>query len=161
MPLLWRCRDHPPIFVLLTAQKNVDWDSTIAFKLFRDRLPDHQGKSATEAARDDTAALVHLRAKAEIPPNLYPLMVAFRDIARPASVYQVYPDDLSPPLDAGARVVSMTIEMTDAPVTMGTVARLLPWAVDMPGHLDGSKYGHPGTSFANSLTRLDFLKRGI
>ena len=54
-----------------------------------------------------------------MPRDLYPLMVAFRDIARPASVYEVYPDDLSPPLDPGARVVSMTIEMTDAPVTYG------------------------------------------
>ena len=152
---------HPPIFVLLTAQKNSDWDSTIAFKLFRDRLPDHQGKSATEAARDDTAAMVRLRAKAEVPRESYPLMVAFRDINRPASVYQVYPGDLSPPLDAGARVISMTIEMTDAPVTYG-IEKRLPWlGTTITAYLDGDQYNTPGKSFANSVDISSFRKRGL
>ena len=150
---------HPPIFVLLTAQKNSDWDSTIAFKLFRDQLPDHQGKSATEAARDDTAALVRLRATAEVPREFYPLMVAFRDINRPASVYEVYSDDLSPPLDPGASVVRMTIEMTDASVTYG-IENALPWLTNLGGTLAGTEF-----SFSSALpSRLGapaFRKRGI
>ncbi len=80
--------DHAPIFVLLTAKNNADWDAGIAFKVFRDRLPDPKGKSGPEVFRDNTATLAHLREKAEVPRELYPLMVAFRDINRPASVYR-------------------------------------------------------------------------
>ena len=152
--------DRGPIFALLTAKNNGDWDANIAFQVFYDRLPDPKGKSGGQVFRDNTATLSHLREKAEVPRELYPLMVAFRDINVPAGVYEVYPRDLSPPLDPGGQVVRMTIEMTDEPVTGGTVARLLPWVDSLPGHLDGAKYGRPGTSFANSLTRLDFRKRG-
>ena len=152
--------DRPPVFVLLAAKNNADWDAGIAFKVFRDRMPDQTGISTRQAFRQDTATLAHLREKAEIPSDLYPLMVAFRDINRPASVYQVYPDDLSPPLDPGARVVGMTIEMTDAPATEGTVARLLPWVVDMPGFLNGQRFSTSG-ALAGRLNATDFMKRGI
>ena len=153
--------DHAPIFVLLSARNNVDWDAGIAFKVFRHWMPDQTGISTEQAFRQDTATLAHLREKVEIPPELYPTMAAFRDINRPASVYEVYPRSLSPPLDPGASIVAMTIEMTDAAVTEGTVARLLPWMGKMTdSYLDGSRLHHFDGSFANSLTSINFTKRG-
>jgi hypothetical protein len=143
-----------PIFFLLTSDWSVDWDSGIAFLTFQDQLP------TPRSVRGDTRFLAGSTASATIPPDRYPLIVAFGDLAKPDSVYEVTADDLSPPLDPGARVVSLTIEMTRDPPTTGAVEAMLPWSRSQSGYLDGDKYHTPGKSFANSLTRLDFSKRG-
>ena len=143
-----------PIFFLLTSEWSVDWDAAIAFHTFQDQFP------IPRTVRGDTRFLAESRANAVIPRDRYPLIVAFRDLADPASVYEVFANDLSPPLDPGARVISLAIEMTDERPTTGIVEEKLPWSLTLSGYLDGSKYHTPGKSFANSLTRLDFSKRG-
>jgi hypothetical protein len=122
--------------------------------MFRDSLP--KGSTLREKVR----WLANSRAKAEVPSERYPMMVAFRDISRPASVYEVHPNDLSPPLDAGTRIVGMTIEMTPDPVTY-QVEQHLPWlGREITAYLDGSEYHFPGRSFANDVGVSDFRKRG-
>ncbi len=145
---------HEPIFFLLTSDWSVDWDAAIPFATFEERFTDPR------TIRGDTRTLAALRETATIPPERYPLIVAFRDLAQPDSVYEVFPDDLSPPLDAGARVVGLTIEMTRDPPTTGIEQRL-PWLVGMGGTLDGRSIHVAGGPLANELGAAAFTKRGL
>lgn len=143
-----------PVFFLLTSAWSVDWDAGIAFRVFQDQLP------VPRSVRGDARFLSESRETATIPRERYPLIVAFRDLAVPDSVYEVFPDDLSPPLDSGARVVSLTIEMTRDPPTTGIDERL-PWlGKAITAYLDGDQYHTPGGSFANSVGVSAFRKRG-
>jgi hypothetical protein len=144
-----------PIFFLLTSEWSVDWDSSIPYTVFQDQLPEPR------SVRGDVRFLAALRATAVIPPDRYPLIVAFRDLADPASVYEVFANDLSPPLDPPARVVSLTIEMTDERPTTGIVEEKLPWLVGFETALDGDPYQTTGSGFANRISRVDFVKRGL
>ena len=90
--------DHAPVFALLRSKRNVGWDAQIPFDMFRDSFP----KGST--LREHVRTLARSQAKAEVPPDRYPTMVAFRDLDRPATVYEVYPNDLSPPLDPPLRL---------------------------------------------------------
>jgi len=147
-----------PIFFLLSADGNVDWDANIAFTMFRQLLPD---PARAKETAENISAMVRLEARAEIPRDSYPRMVAFEDVQRPASVYEVFPDDLSRPLDPGARVVSLTIDMTRDQVSTGIVEAKLPWLVTLEAHLDGDPYQTTGSGFANTISRVDFVKRGL
>jgi hypothetical protein len=140
-----------PIFVLLTAKENVDWDASIAFKTFQDRFP------MPRTPRGDTRVLAALREKAEIPAKWYPILVAFGDASRPASVYEVNASDSSRALGVGSRVVRMSIEMTDEPVTYA-VDKILPWVSNLGGYLDGEEYSFINT-LAGRLSARDFRKR--
>ncbi len=50
-------------------------------------------------------------------PNNYPLLVTFRDIDDPKSVREVDPKNLSATFGPGVRLQSITIEVTDEPIT--------------------------------------------
>jgi hypothetical protein len=146
--------DRSPVFVLLTRPTDGDWPGSLPFEIFAESL----GRSTP--LRDRAYALARMHDKVELPPTQYPTMVAFRDINDPKSVYEVFPDDLSPPLDKGAHLVGMTIEMTRDPVTY-QVEKTLPWLPTVyDQHLDGDRYHRFGKSFANSLSQADFMKRG-
>lgn len=54
----------------------------------------------------------------------YPTMVRFRDIRDPTSVEQVDPADLAKSFGPGYRLASLTVQVTDEPVTMGIRKRL-------------------------------------
>ncbi len=56
----------------------------------------------------------------------------------------------------------MTTEMTDAPVTEGAVARLLPWMGEMTDkHFDGSRLHHFGGTFLlTALMQRQLHQRG-
>lgn len=142
-----------PIFFLLTSDWSVDWDAGLAFLMFQDRLP------VPRSVRGDARFLSQSRETATIPPERYPLIVAFGDLAQPDSVYEVFPDDLSPPLAAGARVVSLTIEMTGDPPTTGIEQRL-PWLVGMGGTLDGEQHTFSNV-LSNKLGAPAFRKRAL
>jgi hypothetical protein len=145
--------DRPPVFVLMSARNNADWDAGIAYLIFGDRLP------IPVQPRTNAEALAALRETREIPRDRYPTLVAFRDITRPDSVYEVSPDNLSPPLGEGARVTNMTIEMTGETATTGIEARL-PWLIGMGGTLDGEQHTFKN-ELSNKLGAPDFRKRGL
>ena len=71
------------------------------------------------------------------PGPFPPTIVRFRDIADPKSVEQVDPDDLAKSFGPGVKLKSLTVQMTDEPVTTGIEKRL------------GWLAGHPQTSFRN------------
>jgi hypothetical protein len=68
-----------------------------------------------------------LREKREVPPKEYPLLVSFTDFNDPKSVFEVKPDDLAAAFGPGYNLQSITLEITDEPVTEGKVESVLGW----------------------------------
>lgn len=79
----------------------------------------------------------------------WPLMVAFRDIANPKTVYEVTPDALP----GGGRVSAITVEITDEAVTTG-IEKPLPW---LPKHRNLS---FAGNRYSLENTLVDSLFMG-
>jgi hypothetical protein len=146
---------RPPIFALLSTKKNVDWADSIAFAMFRNELPDPQQPTAK---RENISAMVRLRKNADIPVERYPMLVAFRDINDPKTVYELNPHDLSETLGVGSYVSSMTIEMTRDPVTY-QVDAVLPWLTQIHGNLLGKPIVTT-SELADNLGAAAFRKRG-
>ncbi len=65
-----------------------------------------------------------------VPRERYPLMVTFDDIADPKTVQRVDPDALAASFGPGTRLASVTLEITDEPVTEGKVEEVLGWIYD-------------------------------
>lgn len=63
----------------------------------------------------------------EVPPIHRPLLVTFADIDDPASVTRVDPDDLAAHFGPGYALSSITLAITDEPVTQGRVEAVLGW----------------------------------
>ena len=99
----------------------------------------------------------------EIPPTHRPLLVTFADINDPASVARVDPDDLAASFGPGYALSSITLAITDEPVTKGRVEAVLGWWEAYENkQLDGDRYTKLSAPnrFANSLNRLEF-QRGL
>ncbi|MEO1638741.1 MAG: hypothetical protein AAFU41_05780 [Pseudomonadota bacterium] len=62
-----------------------------------------------------------------IPLENAPMMVTFLDINDPASVREVDPENIAEVFGAGFNIERMTLEVTDDPVTAGTLEPLLNW----------------------------------
>ncbi len=60
-----------------------------------------------------------------VPEYQYPMLVTFGDIADPASVRLVDPANLAASFGPGVRLKSVTLEVTDAPMTEGVVEAAL------------------------------------
>jgi len=71
--------------------------------------------------------LADMRASRELSSKQYPLMVTFADIDDPASVARVDPDDLAANFGPGYALSSITLAITDEPVTKGRVEAVLGW----------------------------------
>jgi hypothetical protein len=63
----------------------------------------------------------------ELAAAQYPLLVTFADIDDPASVARVDPDDLAAHFGPGYALSSITLAITDEPVTKGRVEAVLGW----------------------------------
>jgi hypothetical protein len=68
------------------------------------------------------------------PPNGYPLLVRFRDLADPTSVERVDPDDLANSFGKGVTLKAITVARTEAEVSRGIEGRL-PWLEKIQGGL--------------------------
>lgn len=58
-------------------------------------------------------------------PSAYPRMVTFADLDDPTSVELVNPDNLAASFGEGVKLKSITVQITDAPVTTGIEKRLV------------------------------------
>lgn len=74
----------------------------------------------------------------------WPLLVAFRDIADPMTVYEVAPNALP----SGGRLTAITVEITDDPITIGIDKRLA-WLDKLAQYRK-----HPDNPFTNTLPDL-------
>jgi hypothetical protein len=72
-----------------------------------------------------------LSATRELAPKQYPLLVTFGDISDPASVKRVDPDNLELAFGPGYALQSITLSITDEPVTTGKVEKVLGWLAEV------------------------------
>jgi len=77
-----------------------------------------------------------------LKPENYPLMVTFADINDPASVARVDPDDLAASFGPGYALSSITLAITDEPVTKGRVEAVLGW-MESVGRKQANLMGKP------------------
>lgn len=75
-----------------------------------------------------------IKSAAEVPTELYPMLVTFRNIDDPASVERVDPDNLSASFGEGVKLKAITAEITDSPITL-SIKETLPWLSTLRGTL--------------------------
>lgn len=63
----------------------------------------------------------------DVPHKYWPQMVTFDDIADPATVREVDPDDLAASFGGGYALQGLSVAITDEPVTEGRVEEVLGW----------------------------------
>jgi hypothetical protein len=101
-----------------------------------------------------------LRATTELPRELYPLLVTFADINDAASVQRVDPDDLAASFGPGYALSSITLAITDEPVTMGRVEAVLGWLGEYPEPKLGPATGQTtNIPFNRRVAHGDFIRR--
>lgn len=98
-----------------------------------------------------------------VPPDAWPLLVTFDNIADPKTVRQVDPADLEASFGPGVRLKAVTLEVTGEPVTEGRVEGALRWMATYKKNqwrLNGEKcVACPVSSdrFADLIHPSDFL----
>ncbi len=91
-------------------------------------LPDANGVFFPDIDRREAGPMLEgLRQTRELTPDQYPLLVTFDDTNDPASVKRVLPDGLAATFGSGYRLSTITMSITDEPVTKGNVEAVLGW----------------------------------
>ena len=127
------------LFVLLRSAEDVDWAAWVIKRIptagmVEQAKPTPSNRAAQIASEKRYLDLVradrgiHAVWKPEPPHNLpglsVPYFVRFRDIRDPKSVEQVDPADLAKSFGPGVSLKSLTVQVTDDPVTTGIEKRL-------------------------------------
>jgi hypothetical protein len=99
-----------------------------------------------------------LRQTRELSREQYPLLVTFDDVREPASVRRVDPADLAATFGPGYRLNSITMTITDEPVTEGKVERVLGWLGKHPETPVLPKINPTDFSFEAKLRQGDFIR---
>ncbi|RRN67240.1 hypothetical protein [Agrobacterium deltaense] len=101
-----------------------------------------------------------LRAVRIVPPDQYPRLVTFDDIANPMSVRPVDPANLAASFGPGVRLKSIQLEITGEPVTEGRIKSVLVWLSQYPEPKLGPATGGTGNApFYRFISHGDFLQR--
>ena len=102
--------------------------------------------------------LMRRKPKTDVPLKELPMLIRFRNVADPATVERVDPNNLAASFGPGVVLTRATLEITDDPVTTGIVKRL-PWlANDYPEKRLVPATGGPlnDVPLANHLIFKDF-----
>jgi hypothetical protein len=107
------------LFVLLS-----NYPASLALQVFAEPplKSEHRGEFARTLNRINS-----IRATRNLNPEQYPALVTFGDRSNPASVRSVDPLHLDASFGSGYALDSITMTITDEPVTEGQVKRILPW----------------------------------
>lgn len=90
----------------------------------------------------------------------FPLLATFGDPSDPASVRKVDPDHLDATFGPGYSLLSLTMTITDEPVTKGEVEKLLGWLGPYPEpRLIPATGQTRDVPFARTLSHGDFIRR--
>ncbi len=158
------------MFVLMRSANSVDWATDAATSAFTADNPQWAGPGSDveayyAALKADRA--VHVLWGDTVPRDraqYLPLMVRFKNPADPKSVEQVAPDNLAKSFGPGYRLKSLTVQLTDDPVTVGIEKRLpkefwLKWDVIAGNELSkGDVNSNPYyDSMIGRLDRNDFI----
>ncbi|MEQ8928738.1 MAG: hypothetical protein RID96_02655 [Nitratireductor sp.] len=103
--------------------------------------------------------IAQFRGVRDVPPERYPLLVTFTDIADPTTVRRVDPDDLAATFGPGVALKRITLEITDEAVTEGRVEEVLGWWGSIMGRLKptSKKYADELT-VEETLYSIDFKR---
>jgi hypothetical protein len=91
--------------------------------------------------------------------NPLPMLVTFKDLRDPTSVKRVDPDDLAASFGTGYRLKSITVQVTDAPVTVGIGERLKSIGMSPDNSLDKDFAPTTNPTLAQQLGYSDFVRR--
>lgn len=115
------------LFALLRSENNVDWASYVFVYL----APQKKGEPFADQLNDVLEVKGEQVLPRMWPPvaflkerSAYPMLVTFGDLADPASVAEVDPDDLAATFGEGVALKRITVQLTDDPVTIGIEKRL-------------------------------------
>jgi hypothetical protein len=84
-----------------------------------------------EIPQDTAAKLARLHETRLVPRKLWPMLVTFTDIGNPMTVREVDPDNLAATFGPGYRLKSITLQITDEPLTKGAIEKVLVWWCDL------------------------------
>lgn len=98
----------------------------IPLKLLRQKLPLQSDDDYRAPDTFNRVQAARGRGPITLPQQLYPVFLRFRDIKDRTTVERVDPDNLAKSFGPGVRLVRVTIEITDEPVTQGTT-KVPPW----------------------------------
>lgn len=131
------------LFALVSNAGSIAQNS---FPIDRDALPYEQ----------EVAAVQGMTGVHRVPRDAYPRLVTFANVNAPQSVGRVDPDNLAASFGPGYRLVSITLEITDEPITEGRMEEVLGWLKDLEGgYLHG---GFTSRGAPLGLTGLDFAR---
>lgn len=125
--------DGEVLFVLLRSPGNVDWaaglpgipmpEEDVPVQTKAERVAQVERQLA-HVTRERQLYYLHGGPPEQRGPGEMPYLVHFADLSDPASVQQVNPDDLAASFGQGYRLKSLTVQITDEPVTTGIGERL-------------------------------------
>ncbi|MFO0990713.1 MAG: hypothetical protein U1E67_02130 [Hyphomicrobiales bacterium] len=110
-----------------------------------------------DSARSQLWKITLLDGSRDVPPEMLPTLVTFRDPADPLSVKLVEPDQLDTAFGPGVRIANSTLQITDVEIT-DTIDQHLSWLAGING-----KYLSGGRTSKGSpllLTGLAFKSEG-
>lgn len=136
------------VFALLTSKQRADWAGNIMFLLAPsavssdgDRFEGRFDKML-DMRREMTLPQDYIASKYQRASTGIPMLVTFEDLSDPKSIKEINPEDLSATFGDGYSLRKITVQMTDAPVTVGIVERLS-WLPELyPGMLNGDRFQH-------------------
>lgn len=108
------------LFALLRSSNDTEYIEHLATRSLYNETKRVWGKEPFRRVGNTNEPIV-------VPRKVYPLLVTFSDINAPMSVKKVAPDDLAATFGAGYSLKSITLEITDEPVTKGKVETVLGW----------------------------------
>jgi hypothetical protein len=131
--------DGQTLFVLLRSAASPDWTAYLHESVKLDSPTATSEEFYRKIAADRRVWPVNRRRKTAIEDSdNYPYLVRFRDQVDPKSVEQVDPDNLAKSFGPGYHLKSLTVQMTDAPVTIGIEKQLEWWNAFRNRHFDGT-----------------------
>lgn len=112
--------DGKYIFARLGNYRNESYTQNLATQILYDTTKRERSKEAfRRVTKHDEPMLV--------PQKLYPPLVTFTNVNDPTTVKHVDLDDLAATFGEGYSLKSITLEITDEPVTRGRVEEVLNW----------------------------------
>ena len=96
----------------------------------------------------------------ELTSNQYPWLVTFADLNEPATVVRVDPTNLAAAFGPDYRLVSITLSVTEEPVTNGNVEKILGWLGPYPEpNLSPATGKTSDIPFSRQVAQGDFIRR--
>lgn len=121
--------------------------------------PDERARTRQESL-EMFNRLEALRQAKRVPSDLYPLLVTFDDINDPASAKKIDPGNLEAVFGPGYRLNSLTLTMSDEPMTEGKMDSVLGWLGPYPEpRLSPATGRTTDIPFSRRISHGDFIRR--